>query len=117
MPKLNSQKWLNSDELIEQCEISKPTLDYYIKLGIVPKPIVRHDKEGLTGYFPPEVVSVIDKVKRLKDEGETMEEIVRTVKNTPAPEKGAGEHTEKKRYFYDERAEKIIKDTMGAENR
>ncbi len=117
MAKMNSQKWLNSDELIDQCEISKPTLDYYIKLGIIPKPIVRHDKDGLIGYFPPEIINVIDKVKRLKDEGETIEEIVKKMRNAPAPEAEGNEHSQKKRYFFEERTEKVVKDAMEADNR
>ena len=86
MPKMNSQKWIDSSELLDKCEITKPTLDYYIKLGIVPKPIVRNSEDGLTGYFPPEVIDTIDKVKQLKDEGETMEEIVKKVKHSPEEE-------------------------------
>jgi DNA-binding transcriptional MerR regulator len=92
--KINSQKWLNSDELIDQCEISKSTLDHYIQLGIIPKPIVRHDKDGLIGYFPPEIINIIDKVKRLKDEGETLEEIAKKVRNTTTSEGRVNENTE-----------------------
>ena len=72
MAKINSQKWIDSSELLNKCEITKPTLDYYIKLGILPKPIVRNFDDDLTGYFPPGVVDTIDKIKQLKDEGETM---------------------------------------------
>ncbi len=115
MPRMNSQKWIDSIELLDKCEITKPTLDYYIKLGIVPKPIVRNSEDGLTGYFPPEVVDTIDKVKQLKDEGETMEEIVRKVKNPP--EEGNISNFESKRIFFDERAEKIIKDKIGTDSR
>ena len=115
MPRMNSQKWIDSIELLDKCEITKPTLDYYIKLGIVPKPIVRNSEDGLTGYFPPEVVDTIDKVKLLKDEGETMEEIVRKVKNPP--EEGNISNFESKRIFFDERAEKIIKDKIGTDSR
>lgn len=115
MPKMNSQKWIDSGELLDKCEITKPTLDYYIKLGIVPKPIVRSSDDGLTGYFPPEVIDTIDKVKQLKDEGETMEEIVKKVKHSP--EGGSNDNAEIKRIFFEERAEKIIKDKIGTDSR
>jgi adenylate cyclase len=115
MPRMNSQKWIDSSELLDKCEITKHTLDYYIKLGIVPKPIVRNSEDGLTGYFPPEVVETIDKVKQLKDEGETMEEIVKRVKNPP--EDGNNNDIESKRIFFDERAEKLIKDKIGTDSR
>jgi len=115
MPRMNSQKWIDSSELLDKCEITKHTLDYYIKLGIVPKPIVRNSEDGLTGYFPPEVVETIDKVKQLKDEGETMEEIVKRVKNPP--EDGNYNNIESKRIFFEERAEKLIKDKIGTDSR
>jgi len=115
--KINSQKWLNSDELIDQCEISKSTLDHYIQLGIIPKPIVRHDKDGLIGYFPPEIINIIDKVKRLKDEGETLEEIAKKVRNTTTSEGRVNENSEGKRYFFEERAEKTIKNNIDVDNR
>jgi adenylate cyclase len=115
MLKMNSQKWIDSTELLDKCEISKPTLDYYIKLGIVPKPIVRNSEDGLTGYFPPEVIDTIDKVKQMKNEGETMEEIVKKVKHSPEGEHN--DNTERKRVFLDERAERIIKDKIGTDSR
>jgi adenylate cyclase len=116
MPKMNSQKWIDSSELLDKCEITKPTLEYYIKLGIVPRPVVRNSEDGLTGYFPPEVIDTIDKVRQLKDEGETMEEIVKKVKNPPE-ERNYNNDIESKRIFFEERAEKIIKDKIGADSR
>ena len=115
MPKMNSQKWIDSSELLNKCEITKPTLDYYIKLGIVPKPIVRNSDDDLTGYFPPEVIDTIDRVKRLKDEGETMEEIVKKVKYSP--DRGNNDNAEIKRIFFDERTDKIFKDRIGTDSR
>jgi adenylate cyclase len=115
MPRMNSQKWIDSSELLDKCEITKPTLDYYIKLGIVPRPIVRNSEDGLTGYFPPEVIETIGKVQQLKNEGETMEEIVKRVKHPP--EEGNYSNIESKRIFFDERAEKIIKDKIGTDSR
>ena len=115
MPKINSQTWIDSSELLDKCEITKPTLDYYIKLGIVPKPIVRNSDDDLTGYFPPDVIDTIDRIKQLKDEGETMEEIVKKVKHSP--EGRNNDPSEIKRIFFDERTEKIIKDKIGTDSR
>lgn len=115
MPKMSSQKWIETDEVLEKCEISKPTLDFYIKLGLIPRPIVRHSEDRLTGYFPPDIVSVIEKVKQLKDQGETMEEIVNKLKKTA--ETGEQNKTdERRKSLFEERAEKIIKE-IGSENR
>lgn len=108
---MNTQKWINSNELLDKCEITRPTLNYYIKLGIVPKPVVKSPEDGLTGYFPAEVIETIDKVKHLKDEGETMEEIVRKVKDLPAEE--YNENSEVKKIRFDERTEKVIRDKIG----
>jgi class 3 adenylate cyclase/DNA-binding transcriptional MerR regulator len=115
LPKLSSQKWIESNEVLEKCEISKPILDFYIKLGLIPRPIVRHKQDGLTGYFPPDVLNVIEKVKQFKEHGETMEEIVSKMKNTAetAEESKTGE---KRKSFFDVRSERMIKD-VGSDNR
>jgi adenylate cyclase len=111
VPKLNTQKWINSNELLDKCEITRPTLNYYIKLGIVPKPVVRSPEDGLTGYFPAEVIETIDKVKQLKDDGETMEEIVKKVKDSP--DEGYNENNEIIKIRFDEKTENVIRDKIG----
>ncbi len=112
---MSSQKWIESNEILEKCEISKPTLDFYIKLGLIPRPIVRHNQNGLTGYFPPDIIDVIEKVKQFKEQGETMEEIVNKMKNT-AERAEENETGEKRKSFFDARLEKMIKD-VGSDNR
>ncbi len=108
---MNTQKWINSNELLDKCEITRPTLNYYIKLGIVPKPVVRSPEDGLTGYFPAEVIETIDKVKQLKDDGETMEDIVKKVKDLP--DEGYNENNEIIKIRFDEKTENVIRDKIG----
>jgi class 3 adenylate cyclase len=71
---------LNSKQLIEQAGISRATLNNYIALGILPKPVVQRSgpEEGRAprlGYFPEEALRVIAEVQRLKQEGLSMARI------------------------------------------
>ena len=71
---------ITSKDIIEKTGISRATLNNYIKLGILPRPIVgapRPDQHGVKqiGYFPSEALEHIFKVKLLKSQGMTMEEI------------------------------------------
>jgi len=115
MAKINSQKWIDSNELLNKCEITKPTLDYYIKLGIIPKPVMRNFDDDLIGYFPPGVADTIDKIKQMKDEGETMEEIVKKIKYSP--DRGNPDTAEIKRIFFDDRIDKNFRDKLGTDTR
>lgn len=114
MAKINTQKLIDSNELLDKCEITMPTLNYYIKLGIVPKPVVKSPEDGLTGYFPAEVIDIIDKVKQLKDEGETMGDIVRKVKDSTAKE--YDENSETKQVRFDERTDNVVRYKIGADS-
>ncbi|MGB5158503.1 MAG: adenylate/guanylate cyclase domain-containing protein [Desulfobacterales bacterium] len=74
-------KWLTSVELFETTGISRATLNNYIKMGIIPKPIVRKPDDPASrakkiGYFSPVVVDSILAVQRMKKEGISMENIV-----------------------------------------
>ncbi|MBU1054321.1 MAG: hypothetical protein KKC46_10895 [Proteobacteria bacterium] len=74
-------KWLTSVELFEMTGISRATLNNYIKMGIIPKPIVRKPDDPSSrakkiGYFPPSVIDSISAVQRMKKEGMSMESIV-----------------------------------------
>lgn len=75
-----SRKFITSKEILSKTRISRATLNNYIKLGILPKPIVRKPIEGLEttrkiGYFPDNVLERINTVKELKKEGYTIDEI------------------------------------------
>ena len=74
-------KLVSSKEVLDKAKISRATLNNYIKMGILPKPILRgpEDSDGSIrkmGYFPREVLGRMEKIKRLKSEGRRMEEIV-----------------------------------------
>ena len=104
--KTNTQKWISSEELLNTCDISRSTLNNYIKLGIVPRPnIVKNADESLVVCFPIEVVDTIEKVKQLRDEGETMEEIVKRMKELQTDEHSA---QSEKNTIFDEKAKKIM---------
>lgn len=71
---------ITSKEIIEKTGISRATLNNYIKMGLLPKPIVRRpgpEQKGVKqiGYFPASVLERILKVKLLKQQGNSMEEI------------------------------------------
>ena len=71
---------ITSKEIIEKTGISRATLNNYIKMGILPKPIVRRpgpEQKSVKqiGYFPASVLESILKVKLLKQQGNSMEDI------------------------------------------
>jgi len=73
---------ITSKYIINKTGISRATLNNYIKLGILPKPVVGPPGEGMAGvkqigYFPPESLETIYKVKLLKSQGKSMDEIAR----------------------------------------
>ena len=73
---------ITSKEIIEKTGISRATLNNYIKMGILPKPVVRRpgpDLKGIKqiGYFPISVLDCIEQVNLLKQQGNSMEEISR----------------------------------------
>lgn len=76
------QSMITSKDIISKTGISRATLNNYIKLGILPKPVVGPPRPGdrsvkQIGYFPEEVIARLEKVKLLKEKGNTMNEISR----------------------------------------
>lgn len=79
------QDWVSSKEIIDLCGISRATLNNYIKLGIIQKPVVLKPREGMEGtkkigYFPPTAIDRITTVKQLKQEGNSVVSIVEKLK-------------------------------------
>ena len=79
---------LTSKDLLARAGISRATLNNYIALGILPRPVVKRAAPGngralRLGYFPHSVLGVIEKVNSLKQEGFTMAEIVEILKKEP----------------------------------
>lgn len=82
------ENWVTSKEILLKTGISRATLNNYIKMGIIPKPVVKRptDERKRTkkiGYFPEAVFESIRMVKRLKREGNSMEKIARSFKDMP----------------------------------
>jgi class 3 adenylate cyclase len=79
------QDWVSSKDVMDSCGISRATLNNYIKLGIIQKPVVLKPRKGMEGtkkigYFPPTVLERISKVKQLKQEGNSVINIVKKLK-------------------------------------
>jgi len=73
---------ITSKEVLEKTGISRATLNNYIKMGILPKPVVMKPTSDLggikqIGYFPKAVIDVIERVQQYKRQGLVMEEIVK----------------------------------------
>ncbi|HPJ68458.1 MAG TPA: hypothetical protein PLQ82_09640 [Desulfobacteraceae bacterium] len=80
-----NQKWLTSKEILQLTGISRATLNNYIKMNILPRPVVQkpvYKMKGTKriGYFPFEVLDRIELVKSLKAKGGAMEDIVKDLK-------------------------------------
>lgn len=72
---------ISSKYILAKTGISRATLNNYIKLGILSKPLVRQTTAGagdakMLGYFPDSALEKIEVVRRMKTEGLTMAEIV-----------------------------------------
>jgi class 3 adenylate cyclase/DNA-binding transcriptional MerR regulator len=85
---MNGGNLITSKEIIEKTGISRATLNNYIKMGILPKPIVRRpgpEQKGVKqiGYFPASVLERILKVKLLKQQGNSMEDIAHQFQEYP----------------------------------
>jgi len=78
---------ISSKEIIEKTGISRATLNNYIKLGILPRPLVKKPEDARTrakkiGYFPETVIERILIVKKMKKNGSFMEDIVNRLHET-----------------------------------
>ena len=68
---------ITSKDILHRTGISRATLNNYIKLGILPRPIVSSpgpEQHGVKqiGYFPRESLDSIEQVKELKRQGNSM---------------------------------------------
>lgn len=81
MSSLSNSLMISSKEIIEKTGISRATLNNYIKLGILPRPLVKKPEDVKTrakkiGYFPQTVIEHIEIIKEMKRKGYSMEDIV-----------------------------------------
>jgi len=97
----HNMPWVTSKEILVKTGISRATLNNYIKMEIIPRPLVkkpRGDMKGTKqiGYFPYAVLERIEWVKRLKREGNFMEDIAIQLKDIPInAEQNAGIESKK----------------------
>ena len=80
-------KVISSIDLMKRTGLSRATMNNYIKMGILPRPLVKRpsDKEHVRakriGYFPDSVLGVLDLIIQYKNEGHSMEEILKRLMN------------------------------------
>ena len=72
---------VDSKQLLKRAGISRATLNNYIALGLLPKPVVRpggseESRIPRLGYFPNSALEIINRVNVLKKRGYAMKEIV-----------------------------------------
>jgi hypothetical protein len=89
MDALPSKKHISSVELIKKTGISRATLNNYIKLGIIAKPIIdkptaEKSKARRIGYFDYAMTGRILEVIALKEQGHSISEIVDIFRNKDA---------------------------------
>jgi adenylate cyclase len=69
---------LSSFEVMQAANISRATLNNYISLGLLPRPLVKNPEPGTStnarqiGYFSKEVLARLDRINQLKKEGYAM---------------------------------------------
>ncbi|MCF7821183.1 MAG: adenylate/guanylate cyclase domain-containing protein [Mariprofundaceae bacterium] len=76
---------LTSKQVIEKANISRATLNNYIALDILPKPVIKKPESGSArapriGCFPSSVLEIIEKINLLKGQGHTMAQIAEKLK-------------------------------------
>ena len=81
------EKFISSKEVLTKAKISRVTLHNYIRLGLIPRPIIgppRNDmiKTRKIGYFPADVVETIAQINQLKIAGYSLSKIAQKDKQT-----------------------------------
>jgi class 3 adenylate cyclase/DNA-binding transcriptional MerR regulator len=100
MDKNSNNDQITSKEIILKTGISRATLNNYIKMGILPKPVVKKGGPGLKGikqigFFPKDSIDRVQQVKRLKRDGMTMTDIVLYLTSDTSHEEAEKKETEK----------------------
>jgi class 3 adenylate cyclase len=80
---------ISSVEIINNYSISRATINNYIKMGILPHPLIKRpedykiSKAKRMGYFPHTVLNTLDKIIQYKKEGLRMMEICKLLAEMP----------------------------------
>lgn len=88
---VKDEKEISSVEIINKTGISRATLNNYIKMGILPRPLIRRPGDNTVsrakqmGYFPVSVLGRLDRIKQYKQEGRRMVEVCKLLTGTPIP--------------------------------
>jgi class 3 adenylate cyclase len=82
----DSQKWLSGNEVLAQTGISKRDLIRFIQLRVLPKSMMRvspagPDGRGKKSYFAAAILGHVAMLKRLRQEGHTVEEIAHEMRD------------------------------------
>lgn len=102
MRQSEDSQFISSKELMERTNISRATLNNYIKMGIIPRPVVKKpfaDMGGTkrVGYFPESSLTRINEVHSLKKEGFTMAEILDIMKHEESTPDATAVRTDEER--------------------
>ena len=79
--KKNDERQISSVDILKKSGLSRATLNNYIKMGILPQPIVKRPDDNTVskakqmGYFPFSVLDTLEKIIQYKTEGRRMAEI------------------------------------------
>jgi hypothetical protein len=77
----NDEKQISSVDILHKSGISRATLNNYIRMGILPHPIVKRPDDNTVskakqmGYFPYSVLDILDRIIQYKKKGCLMDEI------------------------------------------
>jgi len=82
-----ADRWVSSLDIINKTGISRATLNNYIKMNLLPRPVVKRPKETsvrarMLGYFPESVIDLIIQIKELKKKGYSMDSIADSLKRS-----------------------------------
>ncbi len=88
--------WISTRKLLKLTRLSRNGLRRYVKLGILPKPVIRFNGQqskgsSKNGYFPKSVLERIKMVEQLRQQGHPMDQIARKFKT--GAENSAGSDT------------------------
>jgi adenylate cyclase len=84
---VSADRWISSLDIINKTGISRATLNNYIRMNLLPRPVVKRPKETsvrarMLGYFPESVIDTIIHIKELKKKGYTMDSITDRLKRS-----------------------------------
>jgi adenylate cyclase len=104
----NYQTWISSKDLLNKTNISRATLNNYIRAGIIPRPVIKkpgslEEKAKKIGYFPLIVLDIMANVKELKKEGYSVEEIIKKISKESLSENVTKDESENVIFFQENR--------------